>query len=192
VDATFLHYFWSGKFADSSINLQFSAKDASDFANFLRTQANFTPDHVHLLTNEKATRSEIMGQLGQTWLPKVARPNDLVMVYLSTHGSPSTIDAGSVNYLVAYDSSKENLYGTGISLKEFENVIKTRLQCKRVVVVLDACHSGVAAGAKGIFRAASPDADSLARDTACSLRPLFLSLLLLAMFNSGILIRLQQ
>jgi tetratricopeptide (TPR) repeat protein len=153
------------KFADSSINLQFSAKDASDFANFLRTQANFTPDHVHLLTNEKATRSEIMGQLGQTWLPRVARPNDLVMVYLSTHGSPSTIDAGSVNYLVAYDSRKENLYGTGISLKEFENVIKTRLQCKRVVVVLDACHSGVAAGAKGIFRAASPDAESLAQGT---------------------------
>ncbi len=153
------------KFADSSINLQYSAKDASDFANFLRTQANFTPDHVHLLTNEKATRSEIMGQLGQTWLPRVARPNDLVMVYLSTHGSPSTIDAGSVNYLVAYDSSKENLYGTGISLKEFENVIKTRLQCKRVVVVLDACHSGVAAGAKGIFRAASPDVDSLAQGT---------------------------
>jgi len=153
------------KFADSSINLQFSAKDASDFANFLRTQANFTPDHVHLLTNEKATRSEIMGQLGQTWLPRVARPNDLVMVYLSTHGSPSTIDAGSVNYLVAYDSKKENLYGTGISLKEFENVIKTRLQCKRVVIVLDACHSGVAAGAKGIFRAASPDADSLAQGT---------------------------
>ncbi|MDX2107236.1 MAG: tetratricopeptide repeat protein [Candidatus Melainabacteria bacterium] len=153
------------KFADSSINLQYSSKDASDFANFLRTQANFTPDHVHLLTNEKATRAEIMGQLGQTWLPRVARPQDLVIIYLSTHGSPSTIDAGSVNYLVAYDSKKENLYGTGINLKEFENVIKTRLQCKRVVVVLDACHSGVAAGAKGIFRAASPDVDSLAQGT---------------------------
>lgn len=153
------------KFADSSINLQYSAKDASDFASFLRTQANFTPDHVHLLTNEKATRAEIMGQLGQTWLPRVARPQDLVIIYLSTHGSPSTIDAGSVNYLVAYDSQKDNLYGTGINLKEFENVIKTRLQCKRVVIVLDACHSGVAAGAKGIFRAASPDADSLAQGT---------------------------
>lgn len=151
------------KFQDPSISLQYAAKDATDFANYLKKDGNFTPDHVHLLTNEQATREEIMEQFGVKWLPSVARENDLVVIFFSSHGSPASIDNAAVNYVLAYNSNKNNLFATGIDLKTLADNLKNRLKCKRVVVIMDACHSGVVAGAKGMFRSAAPDVDQLAQ-----------------------------
>lgn len=42
-------------------------------------------------------------------------------------------------------------------------MVKKRVQCDRVVIILDACHSGAAdAGAKGLFRSSNVDAEGLA------------------------------
>jgi tetratricopeptide (TPR) repeat protein len=153
------------QFKDSAINLQYAAKDASDFANYLVKEGNFAPDHVRLLTNRKATRAEILNQLGGNWLPRVASPDDLVMVYFSSHGSPGTMDVGNVNYLVAYDTDKTNLYGTGISLQDFTTQLKERVHSDRVVLLMDACHSGaaIASGAKGLLREQNVDAAQIAQ-----------------------------
>ena len=153
------------KFKDPSINLKYASKDASDFAEFLVKEANFAPDHVRLLTDEKATREEIMAQLGDKWLPRVARPDDLVVIYFSSHGSPTQMDLNSVNYLVAHNTNKNSLYATGIPLQEFANTIKNRVQAQRVVLLMDACHSGAATGAKGIFRNYGVDANQVAQGT---------------------------
>ncbi|MBS2007713.1 MAG: tetratricopeptide repeat protein [Cyanobacteria bacterium SZAS TMP-1] len=151
------------QFKDKSINLQYAAKDASDFADYLIHEANFAPDHVRLLTNEKATRTEIMSQLGDNWLPRVANPDDLVLIFFSSHGSPTNMDVGSINYLVAYDTDKTKLFATGIQLQEFADLIKKRINSQRVVLVMDACHSGAAVGAKGLFRDLGVDATQVAQ-----------------------------
>lgn len=143
-------------FADSSINLRFAAKDASDFASFLVKDMNFAPDHVKLLLNEQATRQQIMELLGDKWLPRVAEPDDLVVIFISTHGSPSGIDVAGMNYIVAFDTNKDSLYATGINIQELAQTIKSRVHSDRVVVILDACHSGAAQTAeKGITRSQS-------------------------------------
>ena len=77
------------KFKDDKINLKYAAKDAKDFARFLITNQNFSEDHVLLLTDEKATRANVLGALGSQWLPRLANPNDLVVLYFSSHGSPA-------------------------------------------------------------------------------------------------------
>ena len=151
------------QFKDSAINLQYAAKDAADFASYLVKEGNFASDHVRLLTNRQATRAEILNQLGGNWLPRVAGPDDLVMVYFSSHGSPDSMDVGNVNYLVAYDTDKTNLYGTGISLQDFTNQIKKRVHSDRVVLLMDACHSGAAIGAKGLLREQNVDAAQVAQ-----------------------------
>jgi tetratricopeptide (TPR) repeat protein len=155
------------KFKDPTISLQYAAKDAADFADYLVKEGHFAPDHVRLLVNEKATRAEILGQLGSNWLPRVANPDDLVMIFFSSHGSPTSMDVGSINYLVAYDTDKTNLYGTGIGLQDFTDQIKKRVNSERVVLVMDACHSGaaIADGAKGLFRDLGVDATPLAQGT---------------------------
>lgn len=142
------------EFADRKINLRFPAKDAKDFYDFLISDGGFSQDHVKLLSNEKATRSNILSTIGDRWLPRVAHPDDLVVIYISSHGSPADLDVGGVNYVVAYDTDTESLYATGIPLQDLMRIIKARVHCDRVVMILDACHSGAASvESKGLIRA---------------------------------------
>ena len=168
-------------FADPSINLKYAAKDAKDFAGFLVKEGNFKPDHVKLLLNGNATRENILSALGDKWLPRVANPDDLVVIYISSHGSPSLVDVAGVNYLVAYNTDKNSLYATGIPLQELTKMIKDRVHSDRVVVIMDACHSGAAdvssqlIASKGLFRVTNFSADEVFQGTGqlviCSSQP---------------------
>ena len=154
------------KFNDEKINLKFAAKDATDFANFLIKHENFAADHVLLLTDDKATRKNILESLGSKWLPRLAMPSDLVVLYFSTHGSPSDIDEGGVNYLIAHDTEVDNLYATGIPMQDLVRMIKGRVHSDRIVIFLDACHSGATtADGKGIVRVSNIDADEVVQGT---------------------------
>ena len=86
-------------------------------------------------------------------MPRVANPDDLVVLFLSTHGSGAELDVGGQNYLVAYDTDVSDLYTTGIPMQRLAHDIKDRVHCDRVVIFLDACHSGATeAGGKGLVR----------------------------------------
>jgi tetratricopeptide (TPR) repeat protein len=131
-------------FKDPSINLKYSAKDATDFRNFLVAQGNFKSDHVKLLTDSAATRENIIGQLGDQWLGKVVKPTDLVVIYVSSHGSQSMQQASGANFLVAYDTNKDALVATGIPMQWLSEMVKEQVKSKRTLLVLDVCHSGSA------------------------------------------------
>ncbi|CAN5735326.1 hypothetical protein BH10CYA1_BH10CYA1_34180 [soil metagenome] len=153
-------------FKDANINLHFPAKDAKDFADFLVKEKNFAPDHVKLLTDKTATRANILSMLGNKWLPRVAAPDDLVVIYFSGHGSSSSLDVGGVNYLVAHDTDVNDLYSTAIAMQDLTRIIKDRVHSNRVMIVLDACHSGaVAPNAKGLARPANVDIDPIVQGT---------------------------
>lgn len=140
-------------FADSDLNLKYAAKDAIDFGKFLESGAKFAPDHVKVITDKDATRDNIIKQLGTGWLGRLARPNDLVVVYVSSHGSVSRDEAGGVNFLVAHDTQANALLGTGIPMQWLSQIIKEQVHSDRVVVILDVCHSGaVSGGQKGLTR----------------------------------------
>lgn len=155
------------EFKDPKINLRYAAKDAKDFYDFLVNEKNFAADHVQLLTNEKATRANILSLLGSKWLPRLAESDDLVIIYFSSHGSPSNLDIGGVNYLVAYDTDPTDLYATGIAMQDLARIIKGRVHSDRIMLVLDACHSGVAApsSGKGIVRTGNVDVDQVVQGT---------------------------
>lgn len=164
------------KFEDSSMNLTFPAKDAKDFAKYLTENAGFAPDHVKVLINEEATRERILSSLGDTWLPRVALSDDLVVVFISSHGSPSSSDIAGLNYLVSYNTNPKQLYATGIPIQELCRVIRERVRSKRVVLLLDACHSGAAnPAAKGLVRQSNFSAEEIAQGTGqlviCSSEP---------------------
>ena len=154
-------------FQDKNLNLKYPAKDARDFHDFLIKEANFAPDHVKLLVDEKATRANILSELGDKWLPRVANPDDLVLIYISSHGSASDMDIGGVNYLLAHDRQVDSLYASGLPMQDLTRIIKGRVHSDRVVLVLDACHSGAAeaAGSKGLYRKGNLDAEAVAQGT---------------------------
>lgn len=151
-------------FKDSKIpKLRFPAKDAEDFAKFLVEKANFAPDHVLLLLNSNATRNNIVSAIAGNWLPMRVLPDDLVVIYASTHGSPSELDKGGENFLVAYDTDQEDLFASGVLLQDLAPTIFRRTNCDRVVLLLDACNSGAAeVGGKGLYRTTNFDVNSIA------------------------------
>lgn len=148
-------------FKDPSINLKYAAKDATDFSNFLVTSENFKKDHVKTLTDQEATRENIISMLGSKWLAKNAREDDLILVYVSSHGSHSQDEAGGVNFLVAHDTDKNSLLATGIPMQWLSKMISEQVKSNRVVLILDVCHSGAAAqGGKALHRIAGITQDA--------------------------------
>lgn len=94
------------------------------------------------------------------------KPDDLVLLYFSTHGSPAELDVDDVNYLLAWDSDPDSLFSSGLPMQDLMRVIKHRIRSDRVVVMLDACYSGnVDPRAKGIKRQANINAEDVAQGT---------------------------
>ncbi len=140
------------RFADRSVpSLRFTTADASGIADALKDPniGRFPPANVHVLTDEQATTKNIKEQLN--WIAQHAEPNDLVLIYVATHGTPRTLDsAGGANYLVTYDSeisagngyNEDALYATAYPMVELANAVATRMKSLRTAVILDTCYSG--------------------------------------------------
>lgn len=153
-------------FAHPEYNLKFAAKDARDFKEFLINECNFARDHIRFLENEKATRGAIMDAFGDSWLPRVVMPGDLVVIFISTHGTPSSRDAGGKNYIVAYDTNRDRLYSEGVEMNGLATQIKERVKTDRVLILMDTCYSGAAvAGARGAEQGANFDPQVIAQGT---------------------------
>jgi len=145
-----------GHFTDSEIpRLNYTTADATAFAAALEDPAigQFPADNVHVLTDEQDTTKNIKEQLN--WIARHAAPNDLVVIYVATHGTSRTVDtAGGANSLVTYDTEAYNgaqfdedaLYATAYPMVELANAVATRMKALRTVVFLDTCYSGGAVG----------------------------------------------
>jgi tetratricopeptide (TPR) repeat protein len=134
------------KFKDRTLN-NFALGGANRFYSYLTSVAGFPANHVVALLDENATRQNILEALGDKFLPWVAQPEDLVVLYISTHGSASSSDVVGLNYLVAHDTDLNNLFSTAIPTQYLSRTILERIRAKRVIIVLDACFSGSATGA---------------------------------------------
>jgi tetratricopeptide (TPR) repeat protein len=149
-------------FKDPSLNLRYATKDAIDFRNYLVGDGRFRADHVKVLTDRLATRENIVNALGDGWLTRVANSDDLVVIYISSHGSSAKRDIAGVNMLVAYDTNINNQLATGIPMEWLTQIIRDQVHCGRVVLILDVCHSGAAGTAsKGLARRFDFDLDKV-------------------------------
>jgi uncharacterized caspase-like protein len=141
-----------GNFTDAQIpKLNFTTADADAFTAALKDPniGQFPADNVHELTNENATTKNIKEELNR--IARLAGPNDLVVIYVATHGTPRTIDsAGGANYLVTYDTQvykgtsfdEDAMYATAYPMVELANAVATRMKALRTAVFLDTCYSG--------------------------------------------------
>jgi uncharacterized caspase-like protein len=164
-------------FSDRAIPpLGATTEDANAFAAELKDPGigRFPADHVKLLTDEKATTVAI--KEGLNWIARQAGPNDLVVIYFATHGSPRDDDSvGDVNYLVTYDTqigsldhpNEDALYATSLPMMSLVDAVATRMKALRTAVILDTCFSGsvVANSTKmmGALPNLAPSANMLAR-----------------------------
>lgn len=132
-----------GDFSDPSVpRLRYPAKDARDIQQLLVQQEGFKPTHVRLLVNSEATRSAIVDNLASGWLPAVSRPGDLILVFISSHGTPAYKDIGAFNSVVAYDTVLDHLFTTSLPMQSIVRTIRSKLPNRRAFVVLDTCYAG--------------------------------------------------
>ena len=130
--------------------LQAAANDADAFAELLRDPnvGRFPANQVFHLTNERATTAAIKARLNT--IATRAKPEDMVVVYVSTHGSSRADDLRQVSYLFTYDTdvrSRDDIFGTALPMVELSGIISNRCVSQRTVVILDTCHSGSSARA---------------------------------------------
>ncbi len=135
-----------GKFRDLRIQkLQYAAKDAEDLAAALTDPryGRFDPRNVTLLTDADATRANILNELQKIFLK--AQEDDLVFIYLSSHGSPRQAEQGlnGVGYIVTTDTASDKIFLEGIDYESFSRQISL-LKARRKAVFLDTCFSGQA------------------------------------------------
>jgi hypothetical protein len=128
--------------------LQYAAPDATAFAELLRDPkaGRFPANQVFLLTNAQATTANIKARMNT--IARNAKPQDIVVVYLSTHGSARSDDLKSVSYLMTYDTdvgSRDSVFGSALPMVDVSGILANRCAAQRTVAIFDTCHSGAAA-----------------------------------------------
>ena len=127
-------------------SLSYAAKDANDFVQTITSSdvSMYREVRSTVIVNNEATTRNIQRQLYQ--LTSRAAQGDVIMLFFSGHG----INQKGEGFFMTYDASTEEFYN-GL---EFAFIRKRMAElsedkhCK-VLIFMDACHSGTMAGIKG-------------------------------------------
>ncbi|MBL8952454.1 MAG: caspase family protein [Myxococcaceae bacterium] len=122
--------------------LRYAEKDASDLSVALRDPAVGHFDDVQVVTSRDATtRAGLLDAVAQL-ARKATRPDDVVVVYVSAHGTLARDERGVLRrYLVTSDAIVERASQTALSMDALEASFK-QLPSRRRLLVLATCHSG--------------------------------------------------
>jgi hypothetical protein len=126
--------------------LRVADRDAQTMAQVMQQWGQL--DDSVVLVNEQATLSNVQ-QVIQTGLPTASRAGDFVLIYWSGHGGRTsnldgTEEDGFDEYLIPYDGR----LAPAAAVRESMLLDKTfgrwtlNLDGRRLIVILDACHSG--------------------------------------------------
>ena len=128
-----------GKFKNGITPLQYSVRDATLFYRFLLEQAAFTKNSTYFLADQNATSSNVVKYLNG--IRNAAQEDDLVVVYMSSHGTPPDKFGGV--YIVTYDTEvnpRERVWHTSVAETALKDFVEN-LRARRLVMVLDTCYS---------------------------------------------------
>jgi hypothetical protein len=118
--------------------------EANDFRDLLLQSPWWSADHIKVLTAENATRSNILA--GFRWLNKMAGSDDVVVVYLSTHGSYLPYDIPPRDEADSYDEFLVSYWGfaynTSIITDDQINIMLNQLKSNKVCLIVDSCYAG--------------------------------------------------
>ncbi|NGP89673.1 PEGA domain-containing protein [Fodinibius halophilus] len=123
-------------------DLNYATADARSIKDLLVRKFNYKEKNVKLLLNEDATKYNILSSLSA--LKDIER-NSQVLFYFAGHGQTLQLaSGGEMGILVTHDASNEDLYVTGLRMKELSDVTNL-VAGKHQLYMVDACYGGLAA-----------------------------------------------
>lgn len=124
--------------------LQYAVRDAKAIQETLVTRFGFKPEHVTLLTDAEATRSNILSALNQKLADsKAIKRDDRVFVFYAGHGGTRKLASGrDVGYLIPVDAPQGDFASEAVSMPQLQEVAEA-MSAKHVLFVIDACYSGL-------------------------------------------------
>ena len=122
-------------FANAKLNLKFSAKDATDIAEFFKGQEGrlFQKVETRLLTDAQATTAAITAAMEN--LARTSTPTSVTLYFFSSHGGTNA--QKSDYFFVTHDYGQGSWGLDGPAMKS----LLDRTQGK-AVLLMDTCHSG--------------------------------------------------
>jgi hypothetical protein len=160
------------KFQQKISPIKTAVKDAESIKETLIRNSGFKDENITLIKDEQATKSNILNALRE--LEAKVTPNDSVVFYISTHGSPPNTfgKMGVIPYDIKSDFKTEDVQAladqlktenddgkiiqivkqriaalkTAVAFDDLQNFI-TSIKTNKFVAILDTCYSGAALGA---------------------------------------------
>jgi len=137
--------------------LSFAVDDALEVNNILTEKYGFKKEHIKLITNEEATRDNIMKGFQEILLS--AGEKDRIVVFYAGHGDTYPLpNGGDMGYLIPVDgeATKDRIFLTSISMSTLEE-LASMSAAKHILYLIDACYGGLALATRGLGREQTPE-----------------------------------
>ena len=147
-------------YQQAELNLKYAHKDAESLHQFFVTQfqGKIPADHFKVLTNEKASRGNLLRAVKEVL--RRAQPEDLVIMSLAMHGLLDT--SGQDLYFMTHDADPNFPEDDGISREDIIRQIRSS-KARKIVLLLDACHTGAFASSSSLLAMRSADESDINR-----------------------------
>jgi len=125
------------KYTNPDLQLQFASKDATDFSQSIYRQEGLLYEKVELklLTDEEANAENI--REGLYWLQAETKNRDVAMLYMAGHGVHNNV--GDF-FFMPVNANIDRINSSCVGYTEIKGTIDAI--AGKIVVFMDACHSG--------------------------------------------------
>ncbi len=144
------------------LNVPIAAEDAGAVAAVLEdaNYCGYPKGQINLLRNELATKQGLLDALDQ--LAQTIEPTDTAFLFYCGHGHYGT---DGNYYLISHDAeidkkARKVVAGTGVSELEFLDKLR-QIKAERLLLVVNACHSGEISPSLDIGEEPSPESEML-------------------------------
>jgi WD40 repeat protein len=126
-----------------SYKLGFAAKDAGDFATAISKQKGtlYSDVIIKKLVDKEATKDAITD--GLDWIQKQTGQKDVAMIFYAGHGMN---DNNGIFYMLPVGADMDRIRTTCLNFEELKQTVSNI--AGKVVVLIDACHSGNVMGGR--------------------------------------------
>jgi len=130
-------------------SLNYAVKDAESIQDILVNTFDFPEDNITFLTNEDATRQNIIQAFSD--ITTKAEERDRVLIYFAGHGDTDDLpEGGEMGYLLPVDGNNDNLFVTSIAMDDLKR-ISLMSKAKHLLYLVDACYGGLLTiGSRGL------------------------------------------